>query len=163
VKRKRYHRNSVSTGMRFIENSTCSNQDTGILERSMRGKNSKKCLEQVLLIDDDKNQSAVFEKILANAGYRVNSASGINEGLKSLKDLEVDIILCDLKMPEINAEQLITHIRKSPKHANIPIIIISANNRPELEMEMLANGADMLCDKKQAHKVLLSQIKMLLS
>ncbi len=122
---------------------------------------TKKSGSRVLLVDDDLDQLSIFEAMLAKCGYEVVKAQSAQEGFSVLKGAPVDIILCDVMMPKVNGDQFVKHIRKFPRFANIPVIMLTASGN-DLEMQCLATGADMFCDKSQAARTLLSQIKMLL-
>lgn len=117
---------------------------------------------RVLLIDDDQDQLMLFEALLNKGGYQVVTAQSAKQGVNVLKEDPIDLIVCDVMMPQIDGEKLVQHLRKSKRCANIPIIMITAGGQ-EGEMTFLASGADMFCNKLEAHKNLLSQVRMLLN
>ncbi len=127
--------------------------------RAQEGKSSR---PKILLIDDDPDQLTVFETLLHGSGFEVITAESAKVGARALKQTSVDIIICDIMMPEVSGGKFVRFIRKSPKHANTPIIMITAGGR-DFEMDALTNGADLFCDKGEAKKSLITQIRMLLS
>lgn len=115
----------------------------------------------VLIVDDDADQRAVFQALLASKGFTVHTASTAKEGLGVLKSSPVDIILCDVMMPDISGDRFVKHIRKSSRFSNVPVIMLTSGGK-DMEMDCLATGADMFCEKDKACKTLLAQMKMLL-
>ena len=53
---------------------------------------------RVLVVDDDPGLREVLEIVLANAGYDVSSAKSVEEAVKILENLLIDVILTDLYM-----------------------------------------------------------------
>nr|UNJ15344.1 hypothetical protein [Cyanidioschyzonaceae sp. 1] len=62
---------------------------------------------QVLLIDDDEHLTKSLQQYLASFGLKVLTASSGKEGLKQLNLHHIDVIVCDVMMPEMNGYQLL--------------------------------------------------------
>ena len=82
----------------------------------------------ILVVDDVKANRVVTEKILSSEGYDVLTAE---DGLKALdilkRDLEIDLILLDVMMPEMNGYETCRRIKSiSKKLQEIPIIFLTA-------------------------------------
>ncbi|MCM1045728.1 MAG: response regulator transcription factor [Candidatus Gastranaerophilales bacterium] len=92
-----------------------------------------------LLIDDDRNVSALISSILTANNYQVIAAFSGKEGLSLAASFCPDIVLLDLNLPDINGYEIIKSIRS---WSNIPIIVISAHNEEQEKVTAFDLGAD---------------------
>ena len=120
-----------------------------------------KMTNKILLIDDNQDHLKLIELLLKSKSYDVVCAKGGNEALKYLEKEEVDVIICDVVMPDISGPRLIEEIRATERFADTPVIMMTAGCE-ESEIELLLSGADLLCNKSDTNKLLLPQIKWLL-
>jgi len=67
----------------------------------------------VLVVDDEAILRNLLDKILKREGYSVFLASSAQEALQILSDDEIDIVLSDVKMPEMDGFALLREIKKS--------------------------------------------------
>jgi diguanylate cyclase (GGDEF)-like protein len=70
------------------------------------------------------------ERELGKAGFRVKTALDAGEALEILKNTEIDLILCDIRMPEMDGFQFREQTLKQRNMPNIPFIFISAYDEP---------------------------------
>ena len=117
---------------------------------------------KLLLIEDDRDQQRVLEMILASAGYEVVSANDGLEGFDALKRGPVDLIICDVMMPNMNGAQFIKALRANSSYAELPVLMLTAVSNSEAEYTLLSHGADDYCEKTVKRKVLLKRIERLL-
>jgi CheY-like chemotaxis protein len=82
----------------------------------------------VLIVEDDRDVALTINDVVEDSGYRALCASNGREAL-SLLEVEVPaLMLIDLFMPEMNGVELLKVIKKSPKLASIPRVIMTAAN-----------------------------------
>ena len=67
--------------------------------------------ENVLIIDDEEFILQLSRDILTKSHYNVKTASDGKEGIKLLESDKFDLILTDIKMPNINGLDVIRHVR----------------------------------------------------
>ena len=118
----------------------------------------------ILLIDDDGDQLMLFESFLKKEGYKVFSSSNARNALGMMAKVYFDVVISDLRMPEMTGFHLIEEIRAIktyPHTARIPVILLT-NCSSDLELPALEVGADMFCEKRLARTSLTKQIKFLL-
>ena len=118
----------------------------------------------VLLIDDDGDQRVMFEAILERSGLNVFTAESAERALQMMSFRHFDVVITDLRMPDMNGFDLVTAlraVRTFPSGSRIPIILLTACSG-DLEYAAMQMGADMFCEKRRAHKLLISQIKLLI-
>ena len=81
-------------------------------------------MKTILVADDDKNVRLLLETELMLEGYRVILASTGLETLKKIKEETPDLVILDIKMPEMHGLEVLETIRKEKR--NLPIIICTA-------------------------------------
>ena len=77
----------------------------------------------ILVVDDEPLVRRSLSEFLTLEGYTVSSAASGKEALELLKNYTADIIITDIKMPEIDGIQLLRRIKK--ENADIPVILIT--------------------------------------
>jgi CheY-like chemotaxis protein len=68
----------------------------------------------------------MVSRLLQGRGYDVRSATNGSEALEALRTYEPDLILLDVKMPDMNGFDLLDRIKKVPRLAVKPVVFISA-------------------------------------
>jgi len=81
-------------------------------------------MRTILVVDDDKNVRLLLETELILEGYRVILASTGLEALKKIKEETPDLLILDIKMPDMHGLQVLKAVRKENK--KLPIIICTA-------------------------------------
>jgi CheY-like chemotaxis protein len=78
----------------------------------------------ILVIDDEKKLLSIIQEVLSQFGHRVEIAEDGYEGIQKFEDGSFDIVITDMRMPGIDGEGVVKHIRNS-QHKSIPVIGIS--------------------------------------
>jgi DNA-binding response OmpR family regulator len=126
----------------------------------LKDKNSSS--SRILLVDDSPDQLTLIKLLLESKNYKVFCATDSQEAFNYLEKSDVDVIVCDVMMPDVSGPEFIQELRSSEKFANVPVIMITAGCN-ESEVDLLLSGADLLCNKSDMNKLLAPQIKLLLS
>lgn len=82
--------------------------------------------KQILIVDDEPIWLKVLKKMLETKGYMVREAASGADALNTLKSYEPDLILLDVRMPDMNGFDLLDHIKQLPKLASKPVVLVSA-------------------------------------
>jgi CheY-like chemotaxis protein len=80
---------------------------------------------QVLLVDDDLDARRATERTLGRHRARVITASDGFESLRVLYTLRPDVILTDLRMPDLDGYELIHILRADPHWMHVPVIALT--------------------------------------
>jgi len=96
----------------------------------------------VLIIDDAEDVHTVAGTYLELSGYRVAHALNGALGLQIMKEQRPDLILLDVQMPVMDGFQTLEAIKRTPDLAEIPVLVLSSLNRPNLKVKGLQLGAD---------------------
>ena len=78
----------------------------------------------ILLVEDDKNQSLLYEQELRQEGYEIITAFNGKEALEKVQQQLPDIIIMDINMPKMDGIEAMGRILSNNK--NVPVIINTA-------------------------------------
>lgn len=97
-------------------------------------------MSKILLIDDDANTRKLIDDFMRYHGHEVIFAQDGAFGV-SMSELEYpDLILLDVMMPVMDGPQALRILKRKPGLASIPVVVISANDNPQLIQQMLDAG-----------------------
>jgi len=96
-------------------------------------------MKKILIVDDELNMRLVLSAMLKKEGFEVSSASNGLEALQILKSNKIDVVITDLKMPDIDGMELLTSV--SEQYPKIPVIMITAHGSIATAVEALKKGA----------------------
>lgn len=84
-------------------------------------------MKRILIIEDDKILNKVLAYNLASEGYNVTSAVNVKTAIDQLNNMEYDLILLDINLPDGNGYDLCRRIK--PKHPDTIVIFLTANDQ----------------------------------
>lgn len=85
-----------------------------------------KLKKQILIVDDEPAWIKVLSVLLKRQGYRVLEASSAKEALKTLTGSKPDLILSDVRMPDMNGFDFLDKVRHTSKNSKTPVVFLSA-------------------------------------
>ena len=83
-------------------------------------------MKKILIIDDSKTVVVMLRDILINNGYDVDFVHDGVSGYARVESYQPDLIILDLIMPGMDGLSCLHRIKESPKHKNIPVIILTS-------------------------------------
>ena len=116
----------------------------------------------ILIVEDSKTAQKVLKNIFIRAGYDVLQAMDGESGIALAQQYKPSLILMDVVMPGISGFQATRMIRKDPEIANIPIIIVSGNEKAGEQFWVSEIGADHYLTKPLSSTELFASIDKLL-
>ncbi len=84
----------------------------------------------VLIIEDEEDAAELFAEMMRVSGFRVLKTSNSTPALVMMADEKPDVIILDIMMPEISGLDLLRQMRRDPKLASIPAVVVSAKSMP---------------------------------
>jgi CheY-like chemotaxis protein len=81
---------------------------------------------RVLVVDDDPSIRDVVGDFLELLGCSVRTAANGKEALERVHAERLDLVLLDYMMPVMNGKSFGLEVRKQPRHAGLPIVLMSA-------------------------------------
>jgi len=98
-----------------------------------------KVSQKILIVDDEQKIVEVVKSYLEHSGYQVYTANNGRQAMVLYKELNPDLIVLDLMLPDITGEEICRNIRRE---SGIPIIMLTA----KVEEEDILKGLDMGAD-----------------
>ncbi|MGN7612714.1 hybrid sensor histidine kinase/response regulator [Magnetococcales bacterium HHB-1] len=117
----------------------------------------------VLIVEDSAIQGVMLKRLLQENGYTVNLAKNGADGLSSAQTLPPDVIITDIAMPEMDGYELCQQVKKDPRLAHIPVMLLTALSDPEEALRGLHAGADNFLTKPYDEEHLLERVRHLVS
>ena len=105
--------------------------------------------KRVLVVEDDPDSRMFLRRLLRTEEYEVHEAVNGKDGLEKLEALEVtpDIILLDLMMPVMDGFEFLERIKKIESMAGIPILVVTAADLNDRDLERLRGGVENVIQK----------------
>lgn len=95
-------------------------------------------MARILIIDDEASIRRTLREILEYEKYKVDDAGTGMDALARMAEQEYDVILCDIKMPEMDGIELLTAIKQLN---DSPVIMISGHGNIDTAVEAIKKGA----------------------
>jgi two-component system NtrC family response regulator len=96
-------------------------------------------VETILIVDDEKNYPLILSAVLEDEDFDTLTANSGKDALAILDDSDVDLVLTDMKMPQMDGIELLDRIKK--KDADLPVIMMTAHGTIEKAVEAMQKGA----------------------
>jgi DNA-binding response OmpR family regulator len=126
---------------------------------------------KILIIDDDKEMCEEISEILVDEGYKIRCANTGLEGKKLYEKEKFDLILVDLKMPELTGYDIIKNVRQQQACPKIVVLTGRPLNKESFldresvsrNEEQILSMADTVMNKPFDIEKLLKKIKELIA
>lgn len=112
----------------------------------------------ILVVDDSKFFLKTISSFLGDKGFHVVSVGTAKEALRHLREMKIDVILCDYEMPEMNGPELCNYLKTDIRLKELPIIMLTAREDHHAFMVALQSGADDFISKTTFQEVLIPKI-----
>ncbi|MFZ4547774.1 MAG: sigma-54-dependent transcriptional regulator [Bacteroidales bacterium] len=114
-------------------------------------------MSTLLIIDDDLMILMILKQTLSKAGYSVLTASSGEEGIKTLVNSNIDLVLTDYMMPGMSGIEVLNTIKKNKPL--VPVIMLTAHGDVPLTIKAIQLGAADFIEKPIQSKELVEVIK----
>lgn len=94
---------------------------------------------KILIVDDEEDIIMSFQLILEDEGYYVETTKSAKEALQKLKKADFDLVLSDMRMPEMTGEEFLEELRKFNKITSF--IVMTAYGTIENAVNCMKKGA----------------------
>lgn len=119
-------------------------------------------MAHILLVEDSKTQAFAVSRMLERRGYQVTVAKNGREGIQFAFQLQPDIILMDIVLPDANGFQATRAIANNSRTAHIPVVMLSAKDQQSDKLWALRQGAMSYLTKPVKEPLLISTINSVL-
>jgi two-component system KDP operon response regulator KdpE len=111
---------------------------------------------KILIVDDEPQITRVLKTTLSSRGYSTRTASDGDDALQVIKEWSPDLLITDLRMPNMDGLQLCRYLRTK---SQIPIIVLSVRGEERTKVEALDAGADDYVTKPFSTNELLARVR----
>ena len=112
----------------------------------------------ILLADDSITIQKVVELTFASTEHEVVAVNGGGELLDRLSELDPDVVLCDVVMPDMNGYEVCEHIKSDPATLHIPVVLLTGTFEPFDRDRAMAVGCDGIVTKPFESRELVSVV-----
>ena len=109
---------------------------------------------RVLVVDDERRQRDILQMILESEGYETTAAGNGRQALQAARSQPFDVVLTDLKMPDMNGIELLTELLAS--QPGLCVTLMTAHGTIDSAVDAMKKGAfDYLTKPLEKDEVLL--------
>jgi two-component system cell cycle response regulator DivK len=101
----------------------------------------------VLIVDDNERNRRLARDVLRFAGLRTIEAETAASGIRSATDDKPDVVLMDIRLPDLDGPGALERLRADPRTARIPIVAVTSSAMMGDRERLLAAGFDGYLEK----------------
>jgi pilus assembly protein CpaE len=116
---------------------------------------------RVLLIDDEPFYYKLLNRPMKDAGHEFEYCKTGKEGLAKISATNPDVIIVDLRLPDISGHDILERLRRDSAFSNIPVIVITAKNELGDKLKAFELGADDYLIKPFQPEELVARMRIL--
>ncbi len=116
--------------------------------------------KKILIIEDEKEMAATYGQILSSSGLDYVVCTEPKEALALVSQEKPEVVLCDLRMPEIDGMELVERIKAEWPH--LPVVMITGYATIDVAVEAMQKGASDFLAKPFPPDELLLKVKKVL-
>lgn len=115
--------------------------------------------ETILIVDDTIENLRLLSQILIENGYKVRAAKSGKEALASTNESMPDLILLDVKMPDLNGYEVCEKLKANEKTSSIPVLFLSSLTEEEDRLRGFTVGGVDYITKPFSYKEVIMRVK----
>jgi two-component system cell cycle response regulator DivK len=120
-------------------------------------------MKKILLIEDIEDSANIVRKVLTANGYEFLWARTAKEGLQLAKEIQPDLILLDLGLPDMDGQTISFYLREEPSLSKVPLVAMTAWPEDTALKMVKAYHLDAYIGKPFVLKTFLAKIQSLLA
>ncbi len=124
----------------------------------MAGEHQKK----IVIVEDEPDTAEMFAEMMRLSGYHVLKSYGGTPAIALISYEKPDAVVLDVMMPDLSGLEVLRYMRRDPRLAGIPVVVVSAKSLPRDIKEGLDAGADAYLTKPVAYQDLNAAVRTLL-
>lgn len=95
----------------------------------------------VLVVDDSGTVRQQVTMALKQAGFSTKEAADGKEGLDTISGGSVDMVICDVNMPNMNGLEMVEAVKAKPENKALPIVMLTTEGQPSMIKRAKEAGA----------------------
>ncbi len=101
----------------------------------------------VMIVEDEPDAAEMFAEMMRVSGFRVLKLFSSGPAMPAIISEKPDLIILDVMMPDVSGLEVLRFMRREPKLADIPVIVVSAKSMPSDIKTGLDAGASLYLTK----------------
>ena len=104
-------------------------------------------MSTALIIDDNRQTADALQQMLDVLDVEARAAYGSGPAMELLRSLTPGLILLDINMPGVDGLEVLAYLRREPRLAPVPVIVITSDDQPETRNRVMKGGATAMLIK----------------
>jgi len=117
----------------------------------------------VAVVDDEPDTTEMIAEMIRLSGYQVITSFSGSAAMQIISSEKPDAVVLDVMMPDRSGLDVLRFMRQDPRLERIPVIVVSARNRPEDIREGIAAGAAIYLTKPVAFREIKNAVQRVFS
>jgi CheY-like chemotaxis protein len=119
-------------------------------------------ISTILVADDEPGIRDVIKSMLSDESYHLIFAENGAEAVDKAHDIIPDLVLLDIMMPKMDGYEVCRHLKSDPLTRDIPVVMLTASNDPQLNRKAFNAGAIACLTKPYRRATLINCVDMAL-
>jgi CheY-like chemotaxis protein len=119
-------------------------------------------MKRILIVDDSLTMRKLLSFMLRKKAYVTSDAEDGLDALEKLGNLQADLVIVDLNMPNMGGIEFVKGVRNNYYHMDMPIIMLTTSRDDTLKKKAFEAGGNMFLNKPIRPEVLLYKVGSLL-
>lgn len=104
-------------------------------------------MSEALIIDDNRQTADALQQMLEVLGVEARVAYGSSPAISLLQTSTPNLILLDINMPGVDGLEILSFLRREPRLAPVPVVVITSDDQLETRQRVMDGGANALLIK----------------
>ena len=117
---------------------------------------------KIVIVDDDEAIRELVSDVLETENFKVIKCADTDEGYKRILKSKPDLVILDVKMPQIGGIELCRLLRENVETKNVPVIMLTVEATETDKVIGLGVGADDYITKPFSNRELVARVRALL-
>jgi pilus assembly protein CpaE len=118
-------------------------------------------MARILLIDDEPIFYKMIDHALKPSGYVLEYAKTGMDGLKAVLTFNPDVIIVDVRLPDVDGFEVVKRLRRTSRYSGIPVLFLTSQNELNIKLKAFEIGADDYLVKPFQPEELVARIGLL--
>jgi CheY-like chemotaxis protein len=106
--------------------------------------------KKIVIVEDEPDTAEMFAEMMRLSGHHVIKSYGGTAAIGLISHEVPDVIVLDVMMPDLSGLEVLRYIRRDPRLAEIPVIVVSAKSLPSDINNGMDAGANVYLTKPVA-------------
>lgn len=119
-------------------------------------------IKTILVVDDDPDVATIIRGILNSGDYKVQCVNSGRELFMRLQEEKPDLIILDVKMPEMDGFQVLKRLKAAPDTSSIPVMLLTGKGQYTDVLAGYELGSDYYMNKPFTSAQLINGVQLFL-